>query len=171
MSKRVLWVLVLVAMVAAGAPAAAQETEVASLHAELVALNATMKQIAALLERQVEGQKLELVMTRVKLTAETMHRTEDALRAAEAEKASLEEQLEQLQFNYKSYFASLENSKEVPIEGLTQMRDQFVAQTNRVEARLRAVNPRVAELQNLLASQQTEVQEWQDFADRLLSAL
>jgi chromosome segregation ATPase len=152
-------------------PSGAQEPEPPTLQTQLAALNATMVRIAELLERQIEGQKIELVMARVTINLDRMQRTEDQLRAAETERTSLEDAKERLQLEQQSYFASLEAAKDLPIDELNRARDQFDASSKRLETKLRDANRRVADLQSQLVTQQAEVQEWQDFADRLLGGL
>lgn len=169
------WLLIVLAV---GLPAvallAAQPGEdpapVPDVATQLAELNATLHQIAGLLERQATGQDLDLVMKRVQLTADRADQIEAELRRAEGERMGLEDEGRRMDLRLEGARSEMEASGAEP-EQIEAVARQLAGEMEILDARLKDVRGRVAELEQRLAEERGAQREWQEFLDRMLGQL
>lgn len=136
--------------------------------AQLAQLNATLREIADLLERQISGQDLDLVMKRIQLTATRADQTEAQLRRAEGERVGLEDEMRRMNLHLETLTTGMGAEDPEQIEAITR---QMTGEMEILDARLKDVQGRIAELQARLAAERVDQREWQAFLDRRLGQL
>jgi hypothetical protein len=140
------------------------------VRAELAKLNQAVREIAALLAKQTEGQKLELLMKRVELASSRAGASEARLRSLQSEKTNLEEERVQFEARTKEITERLESeTSETARTEMEMFLRRSQAEGKRLAGRLQSVSQEVSELENLVASQREEAREWQRTLDRRLS--
>jgi chromosome segregation ATPase len=131
---------------------------------ELAKLNATMREVAELLTKQVAHGQLDLLMKRTQMALDQVERAETLLRQAQDERTSVEEERSRLE-GHREVIAAQEK---VPAEE----RDATVAgidvELKRLAQRQNALEGKIVELQNRIAERQDELRGWQALVDRRL---
>ena len=127
---RLVAVLTLGLSLAAGQAAAQQVPQADGTAAELAKLNATLREIADLLGRQVEQSGLDLLMKRTQLAQAQVERAEAELKAVEAEKASAEEQKSQVEARRELAATQLEQAQPAEREAVQKMWETELATLN-----------------------------------------
>jgi len=162
--------LAVVLLAATGAAHAEAPPPVPDLGRELARLNATLSDIRSLLERQLETQNLDLLMKRMELAAAQVSDAESRLGRAAASLESLEEESAALTDRLAVVEAELLRGD---AEGDPGAMAGFVAQLEstleRIEDRLRDKRLEIAGLENLLASKERDLRDWQELLDRRLA--
>lgn len=158
--------------VAAAPPAAAQQPladpSVAGVRLELAALNETLERIETLILRHLEGQKLNLVLQRIEVTAARIARDERELQSLRAESRSIDDE------RRRSTLALEDAEERLPLfdpEGdEIQQARRFIEESEihlrRLDERQAEIDSRAALLENGLASMRREMEDWQDYFDR-----
>lgn len=145
------------------------------LGGELARLNRTMDRIATLLEKQVQGRRLDLSLKRIELQTRRVETLEGELRSAEERQRSLEDQKQQTQSQLEVIARQLEamgpEELEDNREGFRFMTEQAEAELGRIEGRLQESVQRVLELGNELTRRRDDLQAIQDRVDRELEGL
>jgi len=132
---------------------------------ELAKLNATMREVADLLAKQVAQGHLDLLLKRTQMANDQVERAEAQLRQAQDERASVEAERSRVQ-----------SQRDMAAQGKMPEaeRDAILAGTDRELKRLAArqstLEGQIAELQNRIAERQEEVRGWQALLDRRLSS-
>ena len=163
---RLVAVLTLGLSLAAGQAAAQQVPQADGTAAELAKLNATLREIADLLGRQVEQSGLDLLMKRTQLAQAQVERAEAELKAVEAEKASAEEQKSQVEARRELAATQLEQAQPAEREAVQKMWETELATLN---LRVRTADGQIAILQNRIAAAQEDLRGWKTLLDRRLS--
>ena len=143
----------------------AQDAKVEDASArELAKLNATMREVADLLTKQVAQGQLDLLMKRTQMATDQVERAEAQLRQAQDERVLVEAQRSRLQ-----------SQREMTAQGKMPEaeRDTILAgidpELKRLAQRQSTLEGQIAELQNRIAERQDELRGWQALLDRRLS--
>jgi chromosome segregation ATPase len=142
----------------------------ADVATELARVNATLKEIAALLNRQSDLQGVDLLMKRVQLSQSQVTELQRQIRTAESELRSLERERDNVETRLKTIRAQEERNRpgEPPTE-LEAFSAQGTAELQRIRLRAIQLNQELATLQSDLASRQEDLRGWQAVLDRKLS--
>jgi chromosome segregation ATPase len=133
---------------------------------ELAKLNATMREVADLLGKQVAHGQLDLLMKRTQMALDQVERAETLLRQAQDERASVEGERARLEGHREVISAQ----EKMPAEE----RDAAIAgidvELKRMAQRQSTLEGKIIELQNRIAERQDELRGWQALVDRRLSS-
>jgi hypothetical protein len=131
---------------------------------ELAKLNATMREMADLLTRQVAQAQLDLLMKRTQMATNQVERAEAQLRQAQDERVSLDFQRSRLQSQREMTAQGKmpETERDVILAGIDRGLKQLTQQQSTLEGR-------ITELQNRIADGQDDLRGWQALLDRRLS--
>ena len=155
------------ALVAQGAGPQPVEAEVP---AQLAQLNQTLAEIADLLERNLEGQRLGLVMARIQLSSARSSRAEEQLSTARATRADLQNQKAKMEGQLELFADRMDLGQvDMPAEEIEAMADESALQLNLLERRIKGMDREIMELENALARYQQDLDDWQALIDRRLS--
>lgn len=137
--------------------------------AELARIRVTLERIADLLERQTEGQRVELAMRRLDVESQRALRLEREIATLQSNRESLEDE----RFRMQSTLLAMTREAERPGTGMTEedlanVREQSELQIGMVNARIGELDRRLQELQNQLADRRETVRSWESFVDRRL---
>lgn len=142
---------------------------------QLARLNRTLERIAGLLERQVEGQRLDLTLKRLELGNQRIRTLESELRSAEEKKRSLEDRQYEVQSRLKMFEDELERMEPEQIEdnrgSFTIMVGQAERELDVIEARLQETRQRILELENEVTRRRDDLRSLQDGLDRKLGGM
>lgn len=165
----------------AGAPAAAQDpsagsqAETPDVAEELVRLNRTLTRIADLMERQVEGQRLDLSLRRLAVESERVVNLERELQSAQASRTSLEEQQFAIRGRLTMLASELETMPaDTPPEHLRdieRMTGEAQRMLDRFQSQREAQDQRILEIENELTRRRADLQALQDRLDRQLDGM
>lgn len=170
---RTLRIAVLAALLAVPLSAAPPSAPTAgTIPDELSRLNHTLEHIATLLERQVDGQNLDLLLRRVEIGSRRVTSLEQQLEKAESDKRNLEDQSYRLRSQVAAMKSQLDgmsadeqaanqNNYEL---GMKNMKDEVKLSDFRVQQ----ATQRVLDLQNELDARKRDLQGLQDLLDRKL---
>jgi predicted nucleic acid-binding Zn-ribbon protein len=143
----------------------AQDAKVEDASArELAKLNATMREVADLLTKQVAQGQLDLLMKRTQMATDQVERAEAQLRQAQDQRVLVEAQRSRLQ-----------SQREMTAQGKMPEaeRDTILAgidpELKGLTQRQSTLEGQIAELQNRIAERQDELRGWQALLDRRLS--
>ncbi len=152
-------VLVLTAILAPVFYLTAQEAESApgSLEAEMKALNVTMKEIAALLQKHVAGQETELLIQRVELANRALISRREELAETRAEVGRLSEEEAALRINIESYREGLSQA-----DVSQEMKDNVLGEVKRLEKRLESLEARRKDLERRMMVLENEVATYEE---------
>ena len=132
---------------------------------ELAKLNATMREVADLLSKQVEQGQLDLLMKRTQMALDQVERAEALLRQAQDERASVEGERARLE-GHRDVISAQEKmpaaERDAAIAGIE-------AELKRMAQRQGALDGKIVDLQNRIAEKQDELRGWQALVDRRLS--
>lgn len=168
------------ALLAAGflavTPAMGQETEArppdgGSVADQLDRLNATLTRIAELLERQAEGQRLDLSLQRVELASRRVDSVETELARARSERSSLQDNLYMMNVQLETLASQAERSDPEALPTVEEEVRQTEHAMELLEARLKEREQSVLELENELARRQRDLEILQDRLDRELEGM
>lgn len=159
-------------LLAAGASAqTVPSTPDGDLPAELARLTKSVREIADLLAKQTETQRLDLFMKRIELSSARVGQLEQSLRSLQSERTSLEEQSQGMELELQRLQAHAESGgTEVPHAELESATKRAEALRKRFGSRLQALGQEIAELEGRLSTQREELREWQRVVDRRLSS-
>ena len=132
---------------------------------ELAKLNATMREVADLLTKQVAQGHLDLLMKRTQMALDQVERVEALLRQAQDEKTSVEADRTRLE-REREIVAAQEKmpaaEREAALTGID-------AESKRLALRQSALEGQIVELQNRITERRDELRGWQALLDRRLS--
>ena len=167
--RRTLMALVLALLpVAAAAQAAPAATD--PVAAELARVNATLKEITALLKGQSDIQDLDLLMKRVQLGESQVAELDRQLRSDESELRGLETQRSNSELRMRAIAAQLKRDSQDQKPGeLEAISEQAAEELRRTRQRMGQLAQEIAALQNDLATRQEDLRGWQALLDRRLS--
>ena len=144
----------------------------ADISGELAKLNQAVREIADLLAKQSEGQKLDLLMKRLDLASAKATQLEQRQRSLQAEKTSIEDQRNQIDGAIKEFQAQAQTqASESRRPELQAAVDRAEIQLKGFASRLQSLSQEIAETETQLAAQREELKEWQRTIDRRLSGL
>lgn len=142
----------------------------AEVPAQLAQLNQTLVQIADLLERNLEGQRLGLVMDRIQISSGRSTRAEEQLATARATRADLQNQKARMQGQLEIFADQMDMGQvDMPPEQIEVMADESALQLDLLNKRIRGMDREIMELENALARYQQDLDDWQTLIDRRLS--
>ena len=142
----------------------------AEVPAQLKQLNQTLAQIAALLERNLEGQRLGLVMARIQISSGRSTRAEEQLATARATRADLQNQKAKMEGQLQIFADQMDLGQvDMPPEQIEVMADESALQLDLLKKRIRGMDREIMELENALAHYQQDLDDWQTLVDRHLS--
>lgn len=142
----------------------------AEVPAQLAQLNQTLAQIAALLERNLEGQRLGLVMARIQISSGRSTRAEEQLATARATRADLQIQKAKMEGQLQIFADQMDLGQvDMPPEQIEVMADESALQLDLLKKRIRGMDREIMELENALARYQQDLDDWQTLVDRHLS--
>ena len=142
----------------------------AEVPAQLKQLNQTLAQIAALLERNLEGQRLGLVMARIQISSGRSTRAEEQLATARATRADLQIQKAKMEGQLQIFADQMDLGQvDMPPEQIEVMADESALQLDLLKKRIRGMDREIMELENALAHYQQDLDDWQTLVDRHLS--
>ncbi|MCP3964120.1 MAG: hypothetical protein GY719_40335 [bacterium] len=164
--------LVTIAILAPSLSLTAQETEPApsSLAEEMSALNVTMKEIAALLEKHVAGQETDLLIKRVDLANRALISRREELGQARAEVTRLSEEVEPMRVNLEAWQEDMDRAN-VDDEVRKNMRFEMERAEKRLEpleARRKELERQVIELENEVMAHEEDMRILEDVLDERL---
>lgn len=138
---------------------------------ELAKLNIAVREIADLLAKQSEGQKLELLMKRLELASAKATQSEQRQRSLQSEKTKTEDEkqrtettLRQIQYQADTQLSPDEKA------GLQAATERADVDLKRTTSRLQSLAQEIAEIDAALATQREELRDWQRVLDRGLSS-
>ena len=132
---------------------------------ELVKLNATVREVADLLTKQLAQGQLDLLIKRTQMALDQLERAEAQLRQTQDTRASVEAERTRLE-SQRQIVAAEEKIPAVERDAALMAID---AETKRVAQRQSAIEGQIVELQNRIAAGQDELRGWQTLLDRRLS--
>ena len=142
----------------------------AEVPAQLTQLNQTLAQIADLLERNLEGQRLGLVMARIQISSGRSTRAEEQLATARATRADLQNQKAKMEGQLQIFADQMDLGQvDMPPEQIEVMADESALQLDLLKKRIRGMDREIMELENALARYQQDLDDWQTLVDRHLS--
>ena len=149
---------------------AAPQPVAAEVPAQLAQLNQTLAEIADLLERNLEGQRLGLVMARIQLSSGRSTRAEERLATARATRADLQNQKAKMEGQLQIFADQMELGQvDMRPEQIEVMADESALQLDLLKKRIRGIDREIMELENALARYQQDLDDWQTLVDRQLS--
>jgi chromosome segregation ATPase len=162
----------------AGPPVRGQQTpapDAPDVGEELARMNWTLTRIAEALERQAEGQRLDLSLRRLAVESERVAALERELQGAQATRTGLEDQQFQIRGRLAMFGSEIEDvPDDMPPEHLREV-ERMLDETQRMLVRLQdqreAQDRRILELENELTRRRADLQALQDRLDRQLDGL
>jgi peptidoglycan hydrolase CwlO-like protein len=148
--------------------AAAQSAPADPVAAELAQVNATLKEIAALLSRQTDLQSVDLLMRRVQVSDYQVTELERRLRSAQEELRNLEGSRSSMETQLTILESRKEKGDERP-EDLKMMAADTEGGLKRTKQRISQVKQEIAALEGELATRREELRSWQSVLDRRLA--
>jgi chromosome segregation ATPase len=139
------------------------------LSTEIAKLNKAVREIADLLAKQTEGQKVELLMKRVELASSKLSQLEQRESSLQSEKMNIEDQAYRLVTEMKLIQdrvpASPDESQRLDLE-TTLARGE--AEGKRLADRVQSLSQQIGDVENQLTAQREELKTWQQVVDRSL---
>ena len=142
------------------------------LATSLMELNHSMKEIASLLQQQLDNQKADLLMKRMDISARALATQEQLLRAAVSERDSLSDQMTELRARADQMRAELD--KETPVgshsrkEELDRLESELELRQGLIKERLATADQKVMQLENDVSRFRDEIRAWQELVDARL---
>lgn len=176
LSQRSIAAVALAAGFLAAAPAWTQE-EIArppasdSVAGQLDRLNRTLARIAELLERQVQGQRLELSLQSVELAGRRVETIESDLARARSERTGLEDNRHQVRSVLETLASQVERSDPESLATLEERSREMERTLELLEVRIKERNLRSLELENELERRRRDLEVLQDWLAREVEAL
>lgn len=142
----------------------------AEVPAQLARLNETLAEIADLLERNLEGQRLGLVMARIQLSSARSARADEQLSIAKASRAELHEKKARMEGQLDSFADRLDAGRvDMAAEDIEMMADESARELKLLNSKIKTLDREIMELENALARYRQELDDWQALVDRRLS--
>jgi len=159
----------------AGQQAAGEPPPERTVGERLDQLNGTLTRIAELLERQVEGQRLDLALKRVQFGSERVETLERDLRNAEDRRSSLSDEQYRIRSRLEMMAGELEEMSPEDLEGRRPMYEQMIGQAEReleiLDTRIVETEQRIIDLEAELTRRRDDLRSIQDQLDRELAGL
>ena len=138
--------------------------------AQLARLNETLAEIADLLERNLEGQRLGLVMARIQLSSARSARAGEQLSIAKASRAELHEKKARMEGQLDSFADRMDAGRvDMAAEDIEMMADESARELKLINSKIKTLDREIMELENALARYGQELDDWQALIDRRLS--
>ena len=164
------WIALWLALLPAAAAAQGASAPADAVAAELARVNATLKEIAALLNRQLDGQSLDLLMKRAQLSESQVTELERRLQSAQGELRSLESERSTLELRLKEASAQLEQARpDSPTSEFETIAAKAAGELKRVRLRIGQLAQETSALESELATHREELRSWQSLLDRRLA--
>ena len=149
---------------------AAPQPVAAEVPAQLAQLNQTLAEIADLLERNLEGQRLGLVMARIQMSSGRSTGAEEQLATARTTRADLQNQKAKMEGQLQIFADRMDTGQvDMTAEQIEVMADESALQIYLLKKRIRRMDREIMELENALARHQQDLDDWQALIDRHLS--
>lgn len=139
--------------------------------AELGRLNATLQQIAGLLERQLQGQRLDLMLKRVDVANQQVDSLEGEIGRLQSKRTSLADEHFAVRSRLETMATEVELSEPESLPAYEAMVRQLEQGLKHVETRITEMDARILEVENELVRRQGDLQVLQDRLDRDLDGL
>jgi chromosome segregation ATPase len=164
------WMVLFLALLPAGAAAQGASAPADAVAAELARVNATLKEIATLLNRQSDLQGLDLLMKRVQLGESNVTELERRLRTAQDELRGLEGQRSSLELQMKVADSRRERATgDYPKGELEMMATQSEEALKRLRQRAGQLMQEIAALESEIGTRRDDLRSWQTVLDRRLA--
>ncbi|HEX9670215.1 MAG TPA: hypothetical protein VGC93_12120 [Thermoanaerobaculia bacterium] len=137
---------------------------------ELAKLNATLREIAGLMKKQEELQRVDLLIKRVQMTAGQLTDAERQLKTAESELRSLDHEKGELEGRLAMLSASDGKAEDLSPEQSEVIVARIDEELKRVRQRSSELRGEVEELRNRIAAREHELRDWQAVIDRRLGS-
>lgn len=145
-----------------------------ALGQELAGIRAALDQIAGLLRRQLEEQRLELILRRVDLAEARLTPLEGALRGARDQRLGVDQERKQLEARLEQLARQVEEDDEavrdMPEGDILRFTSELTLEIRLLGDRLRDLDLRIVEMENEIATDRDLVRRWIDLVDRRLAA-
>jgi chromosome segregation ATPase len=145
--------------------------EPAAVAAELGRLNATLERIAGLLERQLQGQRLDLMLKRVDGASRQVDALEGELGRLRSGRSSLVDERFRMQSRLEAMVTEVEHSDPEALPAYEAMSREAERGLKHLDTRIAETDARILELENELARRSGDLQALQDRLDRELDGL
>lgn len=150
----------------------------AGIGEEVARLNHTLKELVALMRRQLEGQRIELLMRQVELKRAKLAPLEAALRSAQNEKEGAERELRQLQMgqeqivdevaaNFQGGDGSPEQREQME-KTVEQLSRNYALQLKSTKERLSSLEQRIQALESDSGAIRADLEHWESIVAREL---
>jgi peptidoglycan hydrolase CwlO-like protein len=168
--RRTLTALVL-ALLPLGAAAQGTPVPVDGMAAELAKVNATLKEIAALLGKQSDLQSLDLLIKRVQLSESQVAEHERRLRIAQSELQRLEDERSNHEMRIQMFNERFKRGDTQEADQIELMVTQMENELKRNRQRTAQVTQEIATLQGDLGPRRDDLRSWQSILDRRLARI
>jgi chromosome segregation ATPase len=145
--------------------------EPASVAAELGRLNVTLERIAGLLERQLQGQRLDLMLKRVDGASRQVDGLEGELGRLRSGRSSLVDERFRMQSRLEAMVTEVEHSDPEALPAYEAMSREAERGLKHLDTRIAETDARILEVENELARRSGDLQALQDRLDRELDGL
>ena len=145
--------------------------EPAAVATELQRLNDTLGRIANLLERQLQGQALDLQLKRLEVASRRVDALEDDLARVRSSRTSLSDQRMQMQSRLEGLAADVEEADPEALRRYETMLREAERIMEHFEGRIAELDARILELENELTGRRSDLQALEDRLDRELDGL
>jgi len=152
-------------------PAQEPAVEPAAVAAELGQLNATLQRIAGLLERQLQGQRLDLMLKRVEVASRQVNSLEGELGRLQSNRTSLADEHFGMRSRLETLDTEVELSEPASLPAYEAMIRQIEQGLKHMETRISEMDARILEVENELVRRRGDLQALQDRLDRDLDGL
>jgi len=167
---RRIWIALLLALLPMSTSAQDAPASADAVAMELARINATLKEIAALLSRQSDLQSVDLLMKRVQLSEGQVAELEGRLRSAQGELRDLETERSNVEMRLEMTSKQLERAgPDEPASELEALSAQAEEELKRVRQRAGQLTQEIAGLENELGTRRDDLRSWQTVLDRRLT--
>lgn len=143
-----------------------------TIEEQLVRLNRTLERIAALLERQLESDEIDLTLKRIEMGESRISSLEDELADARSRRTSTEDEIQGLRMHLQNIEQELATASAEELEGdrsgYDMMTRQATGRLGQLENRLQETEARIYEIENELTRRRADLRSLQEAVDRRL---
>lgn len=151
--------------------AAEGAAEPPAVAAELQYLNETLNRIATLLERQLEGQALDLQLKRLEVASRRVDSLEEDLSRVRSSREGLTEERMRVETRLEHLAVRVEDADSEDLPEFEVALRQSQRMMDRLESRTSELDARILALENELTGRRSDLQALEDQLDRALAGL
>ncbi|MFP3940338.1 MAG: hypothetical protein ACLF0P_08525 [Thermoanaerobaculia bacterium] len=176
-ARLALGILLVFAPAAAGPVLRAQEAPPAgsaepfAVASELQRLNSTLDRIATLLDRQLEGQALDLQLKRLEVASRRVDSLEEDLSRVRSSREGLTDERMRVETHLEHLAVEVEEADSEELPELEVSLRQAQRMMDRLESRTSELDARILALENELTGRRSDLQALEDQLDRELAGL